>query len=88
MQLASQRILKRWYNIFLFASSVMYHRIFVDQLGFLVTIIQGDDSLNKIFSLKEQDVRFLFFFHRIIFNGSSRYSGVTSLNAMTKDKKG
>jgi hypothetical protein len=30
-----------------------------------VTIILGGDSLNKTFSLKEQDARNLFFFHNL-----------------------
>ena len=34
-------------NIFPFTEPVPNHRISVDQLGFLVTIILGGDSLNK-----------------------------------------
>jgi len=50
-------------------------------LGFLVTIILGDDSLNEtFFPLKEQDARYLFFFfnREIIFNWSPRCPGVTT----------
>ena len=53
-------------------------RIFVNQLGFLVTIILGDDSLNKIFFPKRIRCQiFIFFPIKIIFNQSSRCQGVT-----------
>jgi hypothetical protein len=59
----------------------MYHRISVDQLEFLVTIILGGDSLNEIFSLKEQDVRNLFFFHKSrLFFRAAAMSGATRLS--------
>jgi hypothetical protein len=43
-----------------------------------MTIILGGDSLNKTFSLKEQDAKNLFFFHnsRIIFKAAGM-SGAT-----------
>jgi len=41
----------------------MNHRISIDQLEFLVTIILGGDSLNNtFFFLKEQDTIYMFFF--------------------------
>jgi len=40
----------------------MLYRFLVDQSGFLVPIIIDDDSLNKTFLLKEQDVKYMFLF--------------------------
>jgi hypothetical protein len=46
-----------------------------------VTIILGGDSLNEIFSLKEQDVRNLFFFHKSrLFFRAAAMSGATRLS--------
>jgi hypothetical protein len=44
--------------------SVLFHKISKDQLGFVVTVIPGNDSINKTLSSKELDTRnhVLFFF--------------------------
>jgi hypothetical protein len=42
-----------------------------------VTIILGGDSLNKTFSLKEQDARYLFFFHKSMIFKAAAMSGAT-----------
>jgi hypothetical protein len=66
-------------SIFAFAQPVPYHGIFVDQLGFLVTIILGGDSLNKTFSPKRTrcQISVLFPLRLNNFNWSSRYPDVT-----------
>ena len=46
--------------------------IYVEQLQFLVITILDDDSLNKIFPLKKQDTKYLFFFPTNIYSYISR----------------
>jgi hypothetical protein len=47
----------------------MYHRIFVDQLGFLVTIILNDDSSNQIFFFSKNKMSDIYFFFLCNFKG-------------------